>query len=137
MGSFEVWLQVQSPPSTIKTIIISYSYSRATLGTPDATIEIRKHKKNSEAEKMKRILSTIVASLVAIAFAGIAFAAEPAMTPGQPEATAKTAPAKAETSKTMAPKTVKKHHKKHTKKHKVCKPAAKKSEAPASAAESK
>lgn len=86
---------------------------------------------------MKRILSTIVASLVAIAFAGIAFAAEPAMTPGHPEATVKTTPAKAETSKTMAPKAVKKHHKKLTRKHKVCKPAAKKSEAPASAPESK
>ncbi len=90
---------------------------------------------------MKRILSTIIASLVAIAFAGIAFAAEPAMTPGHPEAAVKTTPAtpaKPDTYKTVKPgaakkSTARKHHKKHTRKHKTCKPAAKKSEAPASA----
>jgi len=85
---------------------------------------------------MKKLLSTIVASLVAIAFAGFAFAAEPAMAPGQPEAAVKTSPAtpaKTETYKTVKKTVAKKHHKKLTRKHKTCKPAAKKSEAPASA----
>jgi len=41
MGSFEVNLQVKTPPKPIKIIIISNSYSKANLGTPDALIDIR------------------------------------------------------------------------------------------------
>ncbi len=63
---------------------------------------------------MKKVVSTIVAAMVAVAFAGIAFAAEP-MTPAAPPAVAK---------ESKMP--VKKHHKKVTAKKTV-----KKEEAPA------
>jgi hypothetical protein len=80
---------------------------------------------------MKRIESVIVSSIVAVAFAGIAFAAEPVGTPGHPE----TAPASPETYTTVKPgetkkPVVKKKARKKIKKHKSVKPAAVKSEVP-------
>jgi hypothetical protein len=62
---------------------------------------------------MKRIMSAIVAALVSVAFAGIAFAAEPETT---------TEPASPETYQTVKPEAAKKpvakkkHHKKKSKK---------------------
>jgi hypothetical protein len=63
----------------------------------------------SEDNKMKKILSTLVAAIIAISFAGIAFAQEaPAPAPAATTAT----PAAGEVKKD-----VKKHHKKHCRKH--------------------
>jgi hypothetical protein len=63
---------------------------------------------------MKKIMSAIVATLVAVAFTGIAFAAEPAPAPeqAQPAIRAEVTPAKPEMRKHH-----KKHHRKHHKKH--------------------
>lgn len=82
---------------------------------------------------MKRILSTIVASLVALAFAGFAFAAEPAtpVEPASPDSYQTVKPDEAK--KPVTKKHPKKHHKKHHKHNKSCKhakPAPVKTEVP-------
>jgi Skp family chaperone for outer membrane proteins len=87
----------------------------------------------SEDNKMKKVLSTLVAAIVAFSFSGIVFAQEaPATAPAPaPAATATPAvPAAGEVKKD-----VKKHHKKHCKKHhKKHKKEMKKEEAPATQA---
>jgi hypothetical protein len=67
--------------------------------------------------KMKKVVSTIVAALVAVAFAGIAFAAEPS-TPATPAAP-------------VVVKETKKPVKKHLKKKVTAKKTVKKEEVPA------
>ncbi len=68
---------------------------------------------------MKKVFSTIVAALVAVSFAGIAFAAEPAKTEAPAVPATQAAPAKPEVKKAEGNKcdVLKRHHKKHHKKH--------------------
>jgi len=61
---------------------------------------------------MKKIVSTIVATLAVVAFTGIVFAAEPNQQPAQPAIKAEVTPSKPEVNKHY-----KKHHRKHHKKH--------------------
>ena len=73
---------------------------------------------------MKKIISTIVAAIVALSFSAVVFAADATPVP----APATTAPA-VEKKETKPAQT----HKKHLKKHKAAKKAEKKVEAPAAA----
>jgi ribosomal protein L12E/L44/L45/RPP1/RPP2 len=73
--------------------------------------------KNLGGKKMKKILSFVLTSMVAVAFAGITFAAEPPMEPAQPETPTQAAPAKPEKKVHHKKHHKKHHHKKHHKKH--------------------
>lgn len=65
---------------------------------------------------MKKILSVVLASMVAVAFAGITCAAEPATTTMDSSAPTEAAPAKSQVKKHHHKKHNKKHHRKHHKK---------------------
>jgi cobalamin biosynthesis Mg chelatase CobN len=80
------------------------------------------NKNSIGGNKMKKVLSTLVAALVAVSFSGMVFAAEPAAAPAAPaDATA------------AAPAAEKAPVKKAKKKVKKAKKAVKKKEAPAAA----
>lgn len=89
--------------------------------------KVKQHQIILEATTMKKVLSIIVSSLVAVSFAGMVFAAEPAKT----ETPA--SPAAGEVKKEEA-KPIKKHvkkHRRHHKHHKAAKKAAVPAETPA------
>ena len=77
---------------------------------------------------MKKVLSTLVAALVAVSFAGLVSAAE-VKTDVKSETTTTSPAGEVKVEKKEVKKTVKKH-----KKHKKAKKAVKKEEAPAAAA---
>jgi len=85
------------------------------LGTSDATSNDR-CTNHTGGVKMKKIVSSIVATLAVVAFTGIVFAAEPDQQPVQPAIKADVTPSKPEVKEHHHKKHHKKHHRHHVKK---------------------
>jgi hypothetical protein len=80
-------------------------------------IESRNKKIHLEDDQMKKVISTIVAALVAVSFSSMVFAAETIKTDTKTDTTTTSPSGEVKVEKKEVKKTVKKHRK-HHKKHK-------------------